>query len=91
VLQPAERLLAESRGEPALPKPPVDLRGCLLATRDRPERGLDGTRASQLARELAQARAVELLPHVEPDTNDDLGRDRAPARSVELDGDPAAS
>ena len=90
-LQAVERLLAEPGREPSLPKPQIELRGRLLPARDRSKRGVDGTSSAQLASELAHPRTVELLPHDEPDPDEHLGRDRAPACSVELDGDPAAS
>ena len=90
-LQAVERLLAEPGREPSLPKPQIELRGRLLPARNRSKRGVDGTSSAQLASELAHPRTVELLPHDEPDPDEHLGRDRAPACSVELDGDPAAS
>ncbi len=90
-LQTVERLLTQSgRESPAL-QPQVELCRRLLAARDRSKRGVHRTGSAQLASELTQPRTLEGLPHAQPDPDDDFGRDRAPARSVELDGDPAAS
>src|SRR6187397_1585104 len=90
VLEAVQGLLTKPRREPSLPQPAVELGRGLLATRDRTEGGVDRAGAAQLASEVARPRAIELLPHAESNANDDLRRDRPPARSVELHGDPAA-
>ena len=90
-LQAAEGLLAQARRKTPLLEPQVELRGRLLPARDRSERGLDGASAAQLAGELTRAGPVELLPYAEPDADEDLRGHGSPARSVELDGDLAAS
>ena len=90
-LEAVKGLLAQSGREAAVAQPTVELGRGLLASRDRSQRRVHGAGAAQLTGELPQPGTLQHLPHAEPGLDDDLRRDRAPACSVELDGDSTAS
>jgi hypothetical protein len=90
-LQGADRFLALVLGDPPSLEPvPQPLLG-QVAVGDGPKRRAQRPRSPQLARELAQARAVELLARDQPCPDDDFDREGAPARTVQLNGDSAAA
>ena len=90
-LQAVEGLFTQPGRESSALEPAVELGGRLLAARHRSKRGVHRAGAPQLSSQLPQPRALEDLPHAQPCPNDDVGRDRSPPCSVELDGDPTAS